>query len=372
MDEYNKGRSDITELRGSLKESNHFSKEMMVELYEIPEDDPIRSEILVRRDEWDRWPQGVLLKLVTLGYLVPESKLTKYYLFQERLELLEQDTKRDLFDVVKAKMVKYADPPADGVERIVRTFVKNYRDSPYRLRVDRRENLYAQSAINRLEEGNPLWVDHPYPLKDKFRRVPPPMTVYQEKGLELYEWFLENFSDVRNGEFPFSPPPTDILEDDPIIIDQISNGGADVFIISTDDVKLYKLALNKFPDTWIFRMSARHHFELEEWCQQEQTEMDMAFEDSFYEEFQKPLTVSVLEDRGSLESWNAKYIGTPDGKTFFQTVGIPWRKDICRENLEKKPMHGFLERLKPKSLRELQFPRFIMDERTVRTLRRTL
>jgi len=116
------GISGVSRFKGTLKESKHFGQEMYVETYEIPDDDPIKEKILVRHYEWDRWPIGVLEKLITLGYLIPESKLAKYYLFQERLEQLTSDTKRDLFERVQEELDPLPDIPSEEEERILKDF----------------------------------------------------------------------------------------------------------------------------------------------------------------------------------------------------------------------------------------------------------
>jgi hypothetical protein len=173
---------------------------------------------------------------------------------------------------------------------------------------------------------------------------------------------------LRNEEYDL--PPTDIISDDPIILQQIDRGGSDIFIIVTDDLKLYRLALNKFPDTWVFRMSCVHYLQVNTWCKS----MELAFDDelssAFVQTYGEGLTVCSLVDKGSVESWLHRYEGTAD-KVFYQTIGIPWRKDIKRENLEKKPHHGSITKPPEKSMSELQIPRSLYDQETHRILLRT-
>jgi hypothetical protein len=368
MKELIEGTSDLTGYRGSLKESNHFDKEMIVELFEIPLDDPIRRYIVVKSDQWSDYPEGVLLKLVTLGYLIPESKIAKYYLFQERLEQLEQDTNRDLFEVIKSRMVKTELPPTEVIQKVVEEFTDTYRDHPYRLYGGRTENLYVSQAVEKLEQGNPLYVDdHPFPLKKKFTKRVRPDTSYEENGLRLFEWFMGAFQSLKRGE-EYDLPPTDILADDPIILQEIERGGADIFIIATDDLKLQRLALNKFPDTWVFRMSCIHYLQTNTFCTQMELDYDEELTACFTREYGAGFTVRCLVDKGSVETYTHQYHTESTG-VYWKTVGIPWRKDIKRENLERKPHHGFLSSPHIVSMADLRFPRSLYDSRTHQILR---
>lgn len=373
MKEINEGTSKLSGYRGALKESNHFDKEMVLELYEIPKDDPIRKYILVHSDKWSDYPEGVLLKLITLGYLIPESKLMKYYLFQERLEQLQQDTKRDLFEVVKSKMIQMPDIDPSEAKGIIKQFSEDYRDSPYRLNIGKEENLYHAFSIEKLQSGNPLVVsDHPFPLIKKFekKKRPIPTSIYEQKGQELYEWFIgAKTSLMRNEDFDL--PPTDIIEDDPIILQEISDGGYDLYIIVSDDLRLHRLAVNKNPDTWIFRMSCIQYLQTNTWAASMELDYDQEVQSAFIREYGKGFTVGVLVDKGSVESYTHRYHPASPG-VYFQTEGIPWKKDITRENIEVKPLHGVLLQPSIKSLSDLNIPRSLYDSETHRILKRSV
>jgi len=375
MKEFVEGTQGITGYRGTLKESNHFSSETMVEIFEIPKDDPIRRLIGVFREDHHKWPPGVLQKLVTLGYLIPESKLAKYYLFQERLEGLEQDTKRDLFEVVKAEMVKLPslDSPED-TRRVVKRFVRGFRDYPFLLKGRREENLYVSQAIEGLEKGNPLTVPHDFPLIRKFCKRVRPSTPYEEDGLILYQWFMGAFRMITKGERP-DPPPTDIIEDDPVMIQKINAGGSDVYLLVTDDIKLYRLCLNKFPDTWIFQVSPLQYLQSNTRLIQEQgqdADYDEELTKLFHKEFgQSNFTVEALIDKGSVESYLNKFFEA-EGGVYWQTVGIPWRKDIKRSNMERKPRHGFITTPETASFEELRWPLSFMKRETYLTFKKSV
>jgi hypothetical protein len=369
MHDINEGLDRLTGYRGALKESNHFQKEMMVELFQIPEDDPIRDYIVVREDEWNDYPEGVLLKLVTMGHLVPESKLSKYYLFQERISSLEQDLpEADLFQTIKRKMIEYPtiDVESSDARDIVERFSEDYRDQPYQLNIGRTENLYHSYCIEKLAEGDPLRVQHDFPLIKKFRKRERPQTKYEEDGLLLYKWFMDAQRARLEGK-PMGLPPQDVIEDDPIIVRTIAEGGDDVFVIATDDVKLYRLCLNKFPDTWVFRISVIHYLQTNTWsASQEGMDYDEHLTQSFRQEFPKFTgTAKCLVDKGSVESWIAKYNPDPDATgCYWETVGIPWRKDIKKRNMERRPRGSFIKTPKIASFSELRIPRSLMDFRT--------
>jgi hypothetical protein len=367
MDEYVNGRSGLSSYRGTLKESFHFSDEMMVELYQIPENEPIRRYIVIAHDQWDEWEHGILTKLISTGYLIPESKIAKYYLMQQRLMTLEQDLpQQDLFEVIKAKMVKY--PDITNASQIVRNFVRNYRDSSYRLKQDRRENLYPIEAVRVLERGNPLTVTvSDFPLIKKFGKYEIPTNLYELRAQELYQWFMKEYTRRHRGEKRV-PPPTDIIEDDPIIIQTIGEGGADIFIIVTDDVRLFKLATNKFPDTFIFRMSTLHYLQTNTWIAENGGDWDEEVDLAFSKEFDG-LTIETLIDKGSVESYLHKYHVHQEG-VYFQVEGIPWNKDMSPRNISKKPYHGFAVMPEKISFDELRFPRSVIPEGEYRYLKR--
>jgi hypothetical protein len=341
---------------------------MMVELYEIPKDDPVRRYIAIQSSAWDDWEHGILMKLITSGYLIPESKIAKYYLFQKRLDELEQEQNVDLFECVKTEMRKYPDVEPASQARIVSEFISNYRDSSYRLKQDRRENLYAVEAIRILESGSPLPVSgHPYPLPKKFRKFDTPRNVYEMKCQELYQWFTKAYVARRKGE-PHDPPPTDIIEDDPIMVQRIGQGGADLWLLVTDDIRLFKLCCNKYPDMFIFRMSTIHYLQANTYMSENELYWDDEVSRCVNNEFEG-LTMETLIDKGSVDSYVHKYEIHSDG-VYMQVEGIPWNQDVKRANLQKKPLHGFLHRPRTQCLEELGFPRKYIPEDQYRYLRR--
>jgi hypothetical protein len=379
MDEIVMGDPDIVDLRAAKKESNHFGREALVEFLEIPEDDPIKAHIKIRKDQWSEWPEGVLTKLVTLGYLVTESQVQKYYLFQKRLEGLNQDINCDLFEVVKAKMVDLPDIDieSEDAREVVERFSDMYRDAPFRLGVGREENLYGAGILKLLDAGNPLRVTGSnFPMLDKFRSFTPPENLYAIRGRELFRWFMEALKSWEAGNgFP-KPPPQDILEDDPIIIRTISDGGADIHFIVTDDLRLFRQCVNKFEDTWIFRISAIHYLQSNTWRMENDSDRsyDELMTKLINDEYGCRVNVAVHVDKGSVETFLNKYVPSPNETGhYWETNGIPWRKDIHKRNLAIKPRGSFIDRpcpLDPK--RDLRFPRSLYDWETHKKLKRSL
>nr|UYL95374.1 MAG: RNA-dependent RNA polymerase [Tonghua Narna tick virus 1] len=323
----------VTDLRGALKESNHFDGEMMVEVTTIPKSDPVRKHIAVLADDYDKYPMGSLQKLVSLGMLVPESKLTKYYLFQERLTSLEQDLKKDLFEVVKARMAT-SDAEIFGSPReIVEEFCMLFSKRPYLLKGGRAENLYYLDAVKTLEEGNPLRVTNlEFPMLDKFHRRLPPSGRYEEEGVKLFEWFVDNKYFIESEE-EFDLPPQAILEDDPIILQSIQNCEyADIFFIVTDDIKLVRKA-RKLANGYVGRISCY------DYLRSVKPDADRSFNTTdhieyFFEQlYQKPVSIEI--DLGSLDTCIRSY--QVDSHGFYRAVGIPWREDISVKNIKREP-----------------------------------
>jgi hypothetical protein len=341
MKEINEGRMDISSYRGALKESSHFKKEMMVELFEIPKDDPIKKHIVVPTSDWEVYPVGVLDKLITLGYLVPESKISKYYLFQERLEQLEQDTHRDLFEVVKARMIDY--PEIETDRSTIETFVKSFKASPYLLRSRRFEPLYFDTVLKELRKGDPLVVTSvDFPLIEKFKERLRPSTPYEVDGYDLFEWFVGAWISRRNGIPIDTSPPTKILEDDPIILRNVNDGGSDIYVIITDDRKLFRLCQNKLSTSAIIRVPCAAYSRVL-WSYQSRT-MTMTDSDAYdlmQEEmclrikryFGKDLECTKIVDSGSYESYIAQTQVDKDSKRVTKLRGVPWTKDWKRENV---------------------------------------
>jgi hypothetical protein len=406
MDELNRGTGGISEIRGALREQLHFDKEMLVEIYSIPRDNPIFKYLQVESQDWDKYPEGTLDKLIGLGLLVRESKIAKYYLMDQRLRSLEQDLKQDLFEVVKSKMKDYPDISQDNQESIIDDFVETFRDQPFRLHSQRRENLFSWKALEALDHGSALSVtEFDYDFLNKFKKRAPPFTRYEANGETLWQWFegykwqLETYGPQKSKRM--FVPPRDILEDDPLIFLEVENSSKDVQLIITDDMKLLRSLQRRFQGRIFARMSAQSYLrshlamrkeglmkthedldpfvkaaQLSKFSEQSTLEVqneyiwDVEIERLFGAKMNCPdLTVKVHRDYGSIEAIENRYVRSEETGCLYQTIGIPWTSNISASNLEKKPLTGFLSGEIAKSMWDMNLPRSIMTEEGYRSLR---
>nr|WPR16647.1 MAG: RNA-dependent RNA polymerase [Streptophyte associated narna-like virus 16] len=356
MFEYLSGVQGLTAFRGILKESRHFEKEALVEILEIPEDDPLKQHVLIRRDQHMLFPEGVINKLITLNYLIPESKIAKYYLFEKRLQSLRQDHKElDVFESVRMYMTTLEIPETLPVRQLVTNFVQTFKNTPYSLKFNRTENLYDWTTLKRVREGDPLVVTSKgqMPVLKKFFKQIKPDSPYKRAGLELYDWFSDNWFNVLN-EREYDPPPVAIIADDPVMIHTVYNGGADIFYFVTDDKKLVNLARNKVPSAHIGHISLRSWLLLDG--------LESAFEKESKIHF-PGATTKIVVDQGSFET----FLMTFDITAEFQ--GIPWNCDIKKENVRKQS-DIYDTYLIPTTVKGLNFPVNAFDGREYFHLRR--
>jgi hypothetical protein len=322
----------VTGRRGVLKESIHFNGEMRVETLEIPAEDPIKEQVELTVEQQKLFHPGVLMKLESLGYLVPESQISKYYLFNKRLRELnpDYDVKLDLFEKLKEDVIDMSYSPDPKVwRRIVSKFVSLYRDQPYALKADRVEPLYRAGTLDLLKNGDPLRVDIDLEVFKKFRERPRPDTPYTRNVDRLFQWYVENRDLILNKE-KAPAPPTEVLEDDPIIIRSIMEADDLVtfFFIVTDDVKLYRLACNKLPSNRIGRIPIRVWFA----CGLNEE----AFHNRFEQQFPGS-DMQIIIDQGSIESYimlhNISFSQMGRWMLYDKEFdvgyrGIPWTQDL--------------------------------------------
>jgi len=362
MRDYITGNMIVTGRRGILKESIHFDGELRVETLEIPATDPIKDEMELSVEQQKAFHPGVLDKLVSLGYLVPESQISKYYLFNKRLQELNAgyDVTCDLFESLKIDVLQYDISEDPKVwRRIVERFVSAYRDEPYALKALRPEPLYREGTLNLLKTGDPLRIDYDLKVLGKFGRRPKPDTPYGRNVNSLFEWYLDVKDRLLLGEV-CRPPPTDVLEDDPVIIRTIheANDTETFFFIVTDDVKLYKLACNKMPNNRLGRIPIRVWFA----CALD----EKAFHDQFENQFPGH-DMQIVIDQGSIES----YIMLHDisfsamGRWMLHDKdfnigyrGIPWSQDLKKTKKMDQQPQITSEMRTPATPSEAKFPWF--------------
>jgi len=77
---------NLTEVRSVKSAERHFEKEMVTEVFTIPEGDPIRELIVIPRDKAHLVPPGVLDRLVESKHLTTSREVEALYLFQKRVE----------------------------------------------------------------------------------------------------------------------------------------------------------------------------------------------------------------------------------------------------------------------------------------------
>lgn len=363
MRDYITGERIITGRKGILKESIHFSGEMRVETLEIPQSDPLKQEMELSVDQQKLFHPGIIQKLESLGYLVPESKIAKYYLFNKRLRQLDAQStyvENDLFEVIKSDIIPLNLTDDEKSWRsIVRRFVAAYKDSAYSLKDDRAEPMYRSGTLDLLKQGDPLRIDLDLEVFEKFKERIPPNTPYRRNVRNLFDWYIANKEHILRGEMcPI--PPTDVLADDPVIIRSLEErqDTRTFFFIVTDDVKLYKLAVNKLPRMLIGRIPIRVWFA----CG--------LSEETFHNRFEQQFPgheMDIIIDQGSIESYimlhNISFSQMGRWMLYDKTFdagyrGIPWTRDLGRTTkVDKQPVITPLER-EPATAEEAKFPWF--------------
>jgi len=287
----------LTKLRGVMSGNTHFDKESYVEIKTIPADDPIRKFVCVPAEKWKLFPAGVLQRLRGNGRLVPESKIQAFYLFQSRVQELSQDQPVDLFDTIKAMSNELDVATKDDVVRVATKMRDRYSNSPWTLGVEREEDLYPRSVVEVLEKSNPLRVDLPeFQYLNRFTKPPKVDSPFQRALNTLEEWFYDNYEDVLAGR-EFSLPPTDVIEDDPIIIMQIERSICDIIIVITNDRRLVNQAVRKIIGKHIWRIS------VENWLNHD---LDEGAFKKVLKERLGDIPIEFIVDQGAIETYLMK------------------------------------------------------------------
>nr|QIR30310.1 RNA-dependent RNA polymerase [Plasmopara viticola lesion associated narnavirus 31] len=250
----------ITAIRGkSVSQEKHFKNQAYLEVLTIPEDDPIKEYVLVRKEQWKLFPPNVIERLVTNRRLILESQVGKQYLYSKRLEALSSGVVvADLFEVIKSMSIELTDHTREETLSIVTDFSAHYKESPWQLRFDLEEDLYPSSILTKLHESDPLRVDIDYPFLDRFKHSSPLSDTPFERALDsLEQWFKDNYIKIING-MEFELPPTEVIEDDPILMIAAERSENDLFVIVSNDVKLYRRIKNKVLNKTVARISIEH------------------------------------------------------------------------------------------------------------------
>nr|QIR30316.1 RNA-dependent RNA polymerase [Plasmopara viticola lesion associated narnavirus 37] len=261
LEEFNGKREPCLSLfKGAMNKSQkHFNKEAYLEIREIPDTDPIKQHVIIKADDWEKFPVNTLMKLTNAGYLVRESQITKHYLFFDRLKSLTDDSDRDLFKVIKGIGLELSTYEDRKFREEATEFSRMYKKKPHLLLNAHPEDLYPESIGKALAQADPLRVDLDYGFLKNFHSRIRPDSPYTRGVERLYEWFTDNYINILRG-LPFEQPPQDVIEDDPIIIQTAANlvaTGCDVIVYVTDDVKLVRASYNKGLSATHLRISCR-------------------------------------------------------------------------------------------------------------------
>jgi hypothetical protein len=338
------GRGDLLP-KGYAKESRHFDGEAWVESLVIPENHPIKQKMKLTVEQAKLLPPGVITKLVSMKYLVSETQLTKYFLFQERLDEME-NVQRDVFQVAIEKLECIDEEFSnEELENVVTNFVDLYSHRPYDLKREQYDNLYDFEAIEALEAGNPLRVTCvDFPLIAKFWKREPPRTRYEEEGLRLWEWFQGAVERLVQG-LPIDNPPVEVLEDDPLIIQEIGQMRTPFYFVITNDKKMLRKASRKVPAATIVHISCEDFVNIGNYDFDNPERVIEAIMPLYNIDSWEDLT--LLVDSGSLETFLE--LRTEKNNVISTTSGIPWNKDIKRSafSIKRDPTRLFPGRKDP-------------------------
>jgi len=325
----------LTKLRGVLSGTGHFDKESFVEIKSIPADDPIKKFVCVPAGDWKKFPAGIIERLKGNGKLVPESKIQAYYLFQERVQELNQDLPVDLFETIRSMSIELDVPNKEHLIRVATKMKEKFSLSPWMMSAGKEEDLYPIDVIRVLEESNPLRVDLPeWEYLKRFHKKPANDGPMERAIAELETWFYDNYELVLAGE-EFPLPPVQVIEDDEVMILGAERSAADIIIFVTNDRKLVNLANNKLPGKHIWNVT------VETWVSQD------AYEEPFVQairEHYPGVDVEFIVDQGAFDTFLMKtditvtrYPGWCEG---LQRSKIRSQADIYDVYVPPRPLNG--------------------------------
>ncbi|QJT93759.1 RNA-dependent RNA polymerase [Erysiphe necator associated narnavirus 27] len=332
----------LSEFRGVMSSQPHFDKESSVEIMKIPEDSPLNAFKVVQRDDWDKFPLGSLEKLAYSGKLVRETEISKHYLFQTRLASLEQDQNADLFETIRTMSIELKEYTREETLLWTRKFCDIFENAPWRLKYIKREDLFDSSVIQLLAKTNPLRVDlgESYTYPARFCKPPKPDTPYQRDVENLMVWFNDNYEDILAGN-SYELPPTNIIEDDPILLLKAEASESDMVILVSDDWKLARLMANKVVAKLIGQISIRN------WLAYSASEETFQ---NLLREVLPNVSVEFLVDQGSIETFLDNHPYTGDGKDLLRllddSIVLPdqlkrtWTEDLHRTPIVPNPYYG--------------------------------
>jgi len=167
-----------------------------------------------------------------------------------------------------------------------------------------------------------------FPLIKKFGLRRTPTSRYEEAGQDLYEWFVGARMAIVEGE-EFDLPPPDIIEDDPLIIQQIALMETALYLVVTDDAAMLRKAQHRVPGVTVLQISCHDLIKMtsagfentEDVIAQIIPMFDATFED-----------VTFLVDTGSMETFLELHTRT---KNVISSVsGVEWTANAKRSNFK--------------------------------------
>jgi hypothetical protein len=284
--------TNLTELRAVKSGERHFDGEAVAEVFTIPDDDPIKQLVTVRREDAKKIPPGVLERLVESKHLTTSKEVEALYLFMKRLEELEQVVHNDLFEMLRTKVSVLREYSKEDTLKTCEKFKSKFFKQQWTLRRPFEVDYYLTHHIDELRSSDPRTVNIEFDYVNRFAKRLRPDSVKTRAEEELYEWFVRNVDNILE-ENEYDLPPTQLLEDDPYILQRIGYNGVEVNIIVTDDRKLCRLAQNKFTEKIIMRIS------IKDWVFIDADER--AVIDAIYDDLK--VTPAVLVDEGSLDTF---------------------------------------------------------------------
>jgi hypothetical protein len=250
---------NLTNMRSVKSMERHFDSEAVTEVFQIPDDDPIKNFIIVPRDLAHKIPPGVLDRLVSSKHLTTSSEVEALYLYMKRIETLSQEiVGTDLMEMVFSRCTEMKNYTFEETLRVCKDFKEQFYKKRWAIKPLLDVDYYFTEDIDEFRNSDPRNVDIPeFDYIQRFGKRLPPDTPKRRAEEELYNWFVEWRSAILEDEF-YELPPIQLLEDDPYILQQIARSDEEVIIIVSDDRKLARLASNKFLEKMICRISVKH------------------------------------------------------------------------------------------------------------------
>jgi len=285
---------NLTALRSVKSSERHFDNEAVTEVFEIPENDPIKNFIIVSKEQVKLVPPGVLDRLREGGYLTTSSEVEALYLFMKRLESMDQKVESsDLMELVRSKVTHMKSCTFEEVQVTCEKFKDKFYKKQWAIKPLVDVDYYFTEDIEEFRNSDPRNVNVPgFDFVNRFKKRLRPDTPKRRAEEELYNWFVEWRQSILNKEY-YELPPTQLLEDDPFILQKSADADEEVVVIVTNDRKLCRLVQNKLFEKTIMRIS------LENWLQLD------ADEQSVLRALKDDLKVDpiLFVDEGSLDTF---------------------------------------------------------------------